>query len=419
MRAKRETVSIIGLGYMGLPTACLFARAGFLVRGVDKDARKIEMLKKGTPPFEEKGLAALLRSARKNIDFSVTPTPVDMFVISVPTPITKARRPDLSYVEAATRSIVPVLKNGDLVVIESTVSPGVCGGRVKKILDMSKKRYFLAHCPERAFPGETIKEMIRNDRIIGGVDGKSARRAEYFYRTFVKGNIFLTDIATAETVKLLENAYRGVNIAFANEMAKIADTIGVNVWRAIKLANRHPRVNILKPGPGVGGHCIPIDPWFLATADMKNAKLLVDSLLVNEGMGAYVARFLEMRAAERKLAIHKVAIMGVAYKSDVDDARETPALHLARALARRGYGVRCTDPYVKQFELPLYPEKDVLVWADAAVIITDHARYRNMNFRNASVKLIVDTRNVLEKARKNISAGIHVVTLGDGETRRG
>ena len=409
---KVKNISVIGLGYMGLPMACLLGNVGFRVYGVDINKKRIEMLRRGKLPFEEKGLSSLFKKAKKNISFFTNPISSDVFIISVPTPITSARRVDLSYIRDAVKSIVSVLKDKDLVIIESTVSPGVCAGMVKKILDTSGKKYHLAHCPERAFPGKTIYEMVHNSRVIGGISSNSSKLAKYVYKKFVKGRIFLTDVTTAETVKLLENSYRDINIAFANEMAKISHKIGINVWEAIELANYHPRVDILKPGPGVGGHCIPIDPWFLVNVDRKVATLLKESLLINEGMGAYISRQLINCAKHNKLKIKKIGVFGIAYKKDIDDARETPTFRIVKELKKRKFQVRCTDPYTKKFQYPIFPSGEVLKWSDAIIIVTDHSIYKKMRFSSPNIKLIMDTRNMLTKKQYKELKNTKVFVLG-------
>ena len=302
-------------------------------------------------------------------------------------------------------------------IIESTVAPGTSSGVVKRILDKKKFRYALAHCPERAFPGRTLKEMIENYRVIGGLDQGSGEMAKRIYKTFVKGNIFLTDLTTAETVKLLENSYRDVNIAFDNEMAKLAHRIGINMWEAIRLANYHPRVNIHVPGPGVGGHCIPLDPWFLVDVARKESPLFKKSLLLNEQMPLFVAQLAADHVRKYGLKIKRFGILGVAYKKNVDDARETPALRLAEEFKRRGYEVRCADPYVKHFPHPLVKQDDLIRWADALVIVTDHDIYKEAKLSSENIKLVIDTRNMLSDRQRKALVGAHVILLGAGEEK--
>lgn len=414
----RKIASVIGLGYMGLPTTCLLAKSGFRVIGVDIDARKIAGLKRGQIPFEEDGLDKLFVEAVRRLDFSVKPLPADVFIVSVPTPMRCDKSIDNSFVEAAVGSLVPVLKNGDLVILESTIAPMVSEKVVKKILDRSKKKYLLAHCPERAFPGNTLKEMVENDRIVGGLNKKSAEAAKKIYSSFVKGNIYTTDIRTAEVVKLMENSYRGVNIAFANEMAKLAHSLGINVWEAIELANHHPRVKILSPGPGVGGHCIPIDPWFLVKGPGgANLRALNEALETNEKMPAFVVGLAEKTMRDNNMSVKKVGILGMSYKKNVDDTRESPALIIGQILKKRGYLVRFADYFVKSSGV--YKEEEVLKWADALIVATNHDRYRRIDFSRSKPRLVVDARNCLTptQVRQLRLRGAMVVTLGNGNER--
>ncbi len=407
-------ISVIGLGYMGLPMAALLAQAGFSVTGVDIDAKRVQMLREGKVPFDEPGFPELFKQSFSRLVFSRKPVPSDAFIIAVPTPITKRRTIDLTFVTAAVHSLAPVLRNGNLVVIESTVGPGSCAAAVKPILDRTGKRYLLAYCPERAFPGKTLYEMVHNDRIVGGMSATSSEAARGLYKKFVKGNIFVTDIETAETVKVLENSYRDVNIAFANEVARMAHTIGIDIWEVIRLANRHPRVDIMQPGPGVGGHCIPIDPWFLVEKGKKDAKLIRRSLLVNEGMPHFVVDLMERAARKYKLKPKNIAILGVAYKKNVDDTRETPAERIIERLHELRYSVRCADPLVKHFYEPLFGAKEALAWADAAILVTDHDAFRKLSFTHPKLKLVVDTRNALTEGQRKQLRRKKVVTLGKG-----
>lgn len=413
-RARTPTISVIGLGYIGLPTACFLAQSGYRVVGVDVDVKKIDQLRRGSVPFDEPGLFNLLRGSLKNLSFSLKPVPADIFLIAVPTPLTKKKDIDLRLVKAATRSIVPVLRKGNLVVLESTVAPGNTTQVVQSILHEAGVDYDLVYCPERAFPGKTLHEMVYNDRLVGGVTRKAALRAKKIYEKFAKGNIFITDAVTAELVKVLENAYRNVNIAFANEMAKFAHHLGVDIWEAIALANRHPRVNIHSPGPGVGGHCIPLDPWFVVGVKSANVKFLKHALLLNESKPRFVVDLFLEAAKKRDFVPRKVAIFGVAYKKDVDDARETPAYYVATQLAKLGYDVRCTDPYVKHFSFPLYSQSEVLVWADAVIIVTDHTKYRSVPFDRYGFRLVLDTRNTLTAVQIK-KLGNACVILGNGK----
>jgi UDP-N-acetyl-D-mannosaminuronic acid dehydrogenase len=324
-RVVKMRVCVIGLGYIGLPTALLLSQKNDVI-GVDLKQDVVDKVNGRVLPFEEPGLEDLLKHS--GMVASTTPQRADAFIICVPTPFDKeVRMADLRYVKAAAGSVAPFLERGNLVVVESTVSPGACEKVVAPLLEKSglkvRQDIFLAHCPERAIPGNTLHEMVHNDRILGGADDASTRRALDLYSAFVKGNIYTTDAATAEFVKLMENTYRDINIAMANEFAIIAEDAGVDVWEAISLANRHPRVNILKPGPGVGGHCIAVDPWFLTESSTK-CKIISTAREINDCMPSYVLG--KVREAVRRIESPKITVFGVAYKGNVDDARETPAL---------------------------------------------------------------------------------------------
>lgn len=407
MKKGNKKICVLGMGYIGLPTACFFAKAGFKVIGVDIDAQRVEKLNEGILPFSENGLLQLFKTARKNMAFASTIEPADVFIIAVPTPLTKDKKCELSYVIRASQMIASVLGNNNLVVLESTVSPRCCRDILKPIFDKTKKNYSLAHCPERAIPGSTLYEMVHDDRVVGGIDKESTKRTVDLYRSFVKGNIHETDATSAEVVKVSENTYRDVNIALANELARISENLGINVWEVIKLANLHPRVNIHLPGPGVGGHCIAIDPWYL-TEQYPQSKIIKTARLLNDSAPAYVVEKLEKECERSK--IEKIGILGVAYKKNVDDPREAPAEHIVQLLEEKTHDVRCTDPYVKNFSKKLYPQNDVLPWADAVILVTDHDVYKKINFaRYPNIKLVFDTRNLYAG---RIKGKARLITLG-------
>ena len=302
-------ICVIGLGYIGLPTACLFANAGYEVIDVDVNQETIGKLNQGKLPFEEKGLEGLFEKALPNMSFKTRPEAADVFLIAVPTPLDKeAKMADLRYVREAVKSISNYIKVDNLVIIESTVPPGTCE---RLILPMLKNKAHLVHCPERAIPGNTIHEMIYNDRIIGSNENESGELAKEIYSSFVKGSIYLTNLRTAEMVKIMENTFRDINIALANEFAQIAEESGVNIWEAIELANKHPRVDILKPGPGVGGHCIAIDPWFLVENSVRS-RIVNIAREINESMPRHVLRLVK----ELGIGAHgTITVFGVAYKA--------------------------------------------------------------------------------------------------------
>lgn len=408
-----KKICVLGLGYIGLPTACLFANAGHEVIGIDINQGTIEKLNQGKLPFEEKGLKELFENALPNMRFKTRPEEADVFLIAVPTPLDKeAKMADLRYVRKATKSISNHVKGDNLVILESTVPPGTCE---RLILPMLKDKAHLVHCPERAIPGNTIHEMIYNDRIIGSNEKGIGEAAKEIYASFVKGNIYLTNLTTAEIVKVMENTYRDINIALANEFAQIAEESGVNIWEAIELANKHPRVNILKPGPGVGGHCIAIDPWFLVENSVRS-RIVNLAREINDSMPRHVLRLVK----ELGIGTHgTITVLGVAYKGDVDDTRETPALKFIKLAENEGYEVKLYDPYVKDFEYELLGLEEAVKDSDCLAIITDHSKFKEIEPEKISKLMrkrnVVDCRNILDKERW-VGAGFKVKVLGDGRS---
>ncbi|NJE11144.1 nucleotide sugar dehydrogenase [Thermococcus sp. MAR1] len=413
-------ISVLGLGYIGLPTALLFASAGYNVVGVDVNDKKVKLLNDGKLPFQEPGLEELFEKAKQNFKATTEVEESDVFLIAVPTPLDeKTKAADLRYVRSASEMIVPHLRKENLVILESTVPPKTTERLLIPILEKSGlkagKDFHVVHCPERAIPGKTIHEMIYNDRIIGGITKESAELAKELYSSFVKGNIYITDATTAEFVKLIENTYRDVNIALVNELAQIAEEYGINIWEAIELANRHPRVNLHKPGPGVGGHCIAIDPWFLIQ-DSSNGKMIALARHVNDTMPNYTLR--RVREMLKGVDYPTITVFGVAYKGNVDDARETPALRFIRLAKNDGFKVKVYDPFVNEFEYPILGLEEAVRDSDCIVVITDHDVFRFLDpddigklMRN---RCVFDARNVLdhEKWRR---AGFKVRVLGDGK----
>jgi UDP-N-acetyl-D-mannosaminuronic acid dehydrogenase len=404
-------ICVIGLGYIGLPTACLFANANQEVIGIDVNQETTEKLNQGKLPFEEKGLEKLFEKALLNMRFKREVEEADVFLIAVPTPLDKeAKRADLRYVREATRSISNYIKEESIVILESTVPPGTCE---RLILPMLRNKAHLVHCPERAIPGNTIHEMIYNDRIIGSNENEIGELAKEIYSSFVKGNIYLTNLRTAEMVKVMENTFRDINIALANEFAQIAEESGVNIWEAIELANKHPRVNILKPGPGVGGHCIAIDPWFLVENSIRS-RIVNLAREINESMPRHILRLVK----ELGIGTHgTITVLGVAYKGDVDDTRETPALKFIKLAENEGYTVKVHDPYVKNFEYDVLNLEAAVKDSDCLVIITDHSQFKEIDPGEISKlmrgKNVVDSRNILDLDRWK-KAGFKVKVLGDG-----
>ena len=412
-----KKITVLGLGYIGLPTALLFAHSGYKVVGVDINEDVINLLNKGKIHIEESNLEDLFSRVKDNFSASTIVGPSDIFLVAVPTPLKKSIHvADLGYVRSAFEMIYPHLKKGNLVILESTVTPGASDKVGIPILEKSGIKvgeFFYAHCPERAIPGKTLSEMINNDRIIGGFDAESTRMAKDLYSSYVKGNIFTTDIKTAEFTKLIENTYRDVNIALANELAQSAENSGINVWEAIALANKHPRVNILNPGPGVGGHCIAVDPWFL-TENSSKWGITQLSRDINDAMPNHILQLI--RSFIRGIHDPIITIFGLAYKADVDDTRETPALKFIKLAENEGCIVKCYDPHVKKFEYPLLLLNDSLKNSDCIVVITDHAEFRSIDpfTVHMRTKNLLDTRNILDHElwRK---AGFAVKILGNGK----
>ncbi len=381
---KNETVTIVGLGYMGLPTASLLATHGYKVVGVDINQEKVNSLNRGVIPFEEPGIKELVLGAMESGMFSATTKmpESDIYIVAVPTPHQNGKC-DLTYVVAACEDVAKSAKNNSLIIIESTIKPNTCEKYVAPIFAKKALKVDIVHCPERAIPGNTLFELVHNDRIIGGLTEKASARAQELYRSFVKGEIFLTSAINAECAKLMENTFRDVNIALANEFSMIAQDIGFDVHESIKLANRHPRVNILSPGPGVGGHCIPIDPWFL-TEDTKKAKLITTARNVNDHKPIWCCE--EIVKKFNLKAGSKIGLLGVAYKKDVDDARETPAEAFLHYFKEHKFKVKAHDPFVPKWESPMTDFEELKVWADVLVIVTDHTVFKKYDFSGLKVE---------------------------------
>ncbi len=404
-------VSVVGLGTIGLPTALLFAREHDVV-GVDTDPDRVERLRDGKLPFEEPGMEELFPAERFRATTELEPA--NVHVLAVPTPLDRATGvADLGHVRAAVESVAGVLRPNDIVVLESTVPPGSCERLVERILSeaVAKPRY--AYCPERAIPGRTVEEMVGNDRVVGASDPATGDRVEALYRSFVEGDIARTGPTTAEFVKLTENTYRDVNIALANEFAKLAEDAGIDVHEVIALANRHPRVDVLNPGPGVGGHCITVDPWFL-TETTGSARLIPLARDVNNSMPDHVLRL--VRQAVPDGPNPQVAVLGVAYKGNVGDTRETPARRFIRRARNDGYEVRVHDPHAETFDEELTTLEAALEGADCAVVLTDHDEYAQLGpdaFEGMEARHLVDARAVVDADRLR-AAGMNVTVLGDG-----
>ncbi len=397
MADKANRVCVIGLGYIGLPTASILATKGYDVIGVDVQRRVVDTINRGEIHIEEPGLDLLVKSAVNSgkLKATVEPEAADVFFISVPTPLTEDKAPDLSYVEDASRALTPFLKPGNLVILESTSPPGTTDDIVAPIVAESGltlgEDLFVAHAPERVLPGHILREAVENDRIVGGIDPRSTQAAADFYATFVGGTIFSTDARTAELAKLTENAFRDVNIAFANELSLLCSQMEVNVWELIELANRHPRVNILRPGPGVGGHCIAVDPWFIVHRAPDVTPLMATARRVNDGKPHFVVERVRQRA--QRLIDPVIVCLGAAYKADVDDLRESPALEIAHALNQANLGeVLVCEPFVRQLDgLENVAVQDALKRADIVVALVPHRQFKRIDPELLKEKILIDT----------------------------
>lgn len=412
-------VCVLGLGYIGLPTAALLATHGYHVLGVDTDQRVVETINQGGIHIEEPGLHTLVRAAAQsgNLCAATAPVPCDVFIIAVPTPITEDKKADMSYVRGAAEALLPVLKRGDLVVLESTSPPGACNTLIKPILEQSGlhvgEDISLAHCPERVLPGRILTELIANDRIIGGMDRRSAERAGELYARFIEGDIFLTDTTTAEMVKVIENTFRDVNIALANETALLCERLGINFWEVARLANRHPRVKLHAAGPGVGGHCISVDPWFLVEEFPETAQLIALARRRNDAMPEHVARTTLSALASVEHPI--VAVLGMAYKGNVDDIRESPALHVIALLEEAGCTVRAHDPHVTCAPRENHALEACVDGADCILVLTAHAAFNTIDPAAMGARMrssvLFDAHNLLDHAPWR-EAGFRILVLG-------
>jgi UDP-N-acetyl-D-mannosaminuronic acid dehydrogenase len=425
-----SSVCVVGLGYIGLPTALLLATNGFSVLGVDTNEAVLASLRSGEPHIAEPGVRELLGRALSSgaLALGLRPEGADVFMICVPTPVSKDRTADLSAVRAAAESILPYLGPESLVILESTVPPGTTQNMVVPILRQSdwkvprsgsRDGLLVAYCPERVLPGKTLHEMIHNDRIVGGVTPAAAAAAATFYSQFVHGVVHQTDVTTAEIVKLAENSFRDVNIALANELAGICWELGSNVWEVVRLANHHPRVHFLSPGPGVGGHCLTTDPWFLVSSAPGMAKLIRSGREINESQPETVCRIIE--GMTRDIRDAKVALLGVAYKAGTDDLRDSPTLVIAQWLHSHGYRVSLVDPLVKLCPVALTPLSEAVSDADLIVLLVDHDEFANLEpgdlGRRVRHKRLLDTRNSLDLARWE-GCGFEARLLGAGAVPR-
>ena len=411
-------VSVIGLGYIGLPTAAILTSKDICVTGVDLKKEVVDTINMGSIHIIEPHLETLIsRAVDKNLLKAVqVPEKADIFMIAVPTPFKSNNKPDLSFIKAASISIAPLLEKGNLIILESTSPVGTS----EKIISWLKNErpdlsfpafgandletdISFAHCPERVLPGNIMSEIVNNDRIIGGVTQDCALRAEKLYKNFVEGKCFLTDCRTAELTKLVENSFRDVNIAFANELSLICDKLDINVWEMIKLANQHPRVNILKPGPGVGGHCIAVDPWFIVDSAPDEAKLIKTARVVNDSKPNFVLNKIENAVeftAKNKTELN-IACFGLTFKPDIDDLRESPALNIAKKISLMNFKkMLLVEPNIEnlpkgfKYSEKLMPMDEAIRLADIIVLLVDHVQFKDMDLNLLSGKQIIDTRGI-------------------------
>jgi len=402
-----KKVCVLGLGYIGLPTAALLANVGYIVHGVDVVQSTVDTINQGKIHIVEPELDTFVKSAVNSgkLKADTKPTEADIFIIAVPTPFHEGFIPNIDYVISATKSIAPYVKSGDIIILESTspigttekvaqtlseLRPELFSGNNSK-LKIKNSKLYIAHCPERVLPGQIMRELVENDRIVGGITPEATKKTADFYRTFVRGEVLETDAKTAEMTKLTENSFRDTNIAFANELSILCDKFGIDVWELISLANRHPRVNILQPGAGVGGHCIAIDPWFIVHAGGKDAKIIKTAREINNYKTEWVIEKIKNSINEHD----KIAIFGLSFKPNIDDLRESPALYIAKRLTDEVENVICVEPNIpldtklksNNRELKLISLEDALETADIAIFLVAHKEF-------IKLKSAIDSKNL-------------------------
>ncbi|MBF0265659.1 MAG: UDP-N-acetyl-D-mannosamine dehydrogenase, partial [Gammaproteobacteria bacterium] len=404
---KLSTISVIGLGYIGLPTAAIIASRGVDVIGVDVSQHAVDTINQGKIHIVEPDLDIVVKSTVQmgKLRATTKPEPAQVFMIAVPTPFKGDYEPDLSYIQSAAEAIAPVLEKGNVIILESTSPVGTTEKIAQWLADARPDLTFpqnagetadinIAYCPERVLPGYVLQELVSNDRVVGGLTKTCANKAKEVYEIFVRGDCIITDSRTAEMAKLTENSFRDVNIAFANELSLICDKLHISVWELIKLSNRHPRVNILSPGPGVGGHCIAVDPWFIVSKTPEEAKLIRAAREINDGKPHYVIKQIKEAADQFKKPI--IACLGIAFKADIDDLRESPSLDITKELAESGIGeILVVEPNIH--ELPekltqvgakLVSLNEAMEKANTVVILVDHKEFKNMNHAEFNTKAV-------------------------------
>ncbi|QKJ68163.1 UDP-N-acetyl-D-mannosamine dehydrogenase [Deefgea piscis] len=407
---KYQTVSMIGLGYIGLPTATVIASRGIKVIGVDVSQHAVDTINRGQIHIVEPDLDGLVHHVVNEglLVAQTTPAEADAFMIAVPTPFTEGNKPDLSYIEAAGKAIAPFLKKGNLVILESTSPVGATEKLAAWLAEARPDLSFpqqngesadvqLAYCPERVLPGHVLRELVENDRIVGGMTQRAAEMAADLYSIFVKGECLLTDSRTAEMAKLTENSFRDVNIAFANELSIICDKLSINPWELIKLANRHPRVNILQPGPGVGGHCIAVDPWFIVDSAPEEARMIRTAREVNDFKPHYIVAQAVNAASKFKAPV--IACLGLAFKANIDDLRESPSVGIVAELAEKGIGrILAVEPHVSSLpnkllgKVELVDTQTAIDQADIVILLVDHKHFNRIRPEKLQRCVVIDTR---------------------------
>lgn len=414
----KQQVCVIGLGYIGLPTAALLADKGYYVHGVDVNKKAVELINSGEVHIYEPSLDELVKRVvqQGRLKAALTPETSNVFILAVPTPFKENNKPDLSYVEKATKSIIPYLKKGDIVILESTSPVGTTEKIANWILeertDLSvdetqENQIYISHCPERVLPGQILKELIENDRIVGGINKISTYKTVEFYKTFVTGKILETNAKTAELSKLTENSFRDVNIAFANELSMICDHLNIDVWELITLANHHPRVNILQPGPGVGGHCIAVDPWFIVDAAPEQAKLIHTARIVNDSKPVNVLE--KINQAINSFIDPTICILGLSFKANIDDLRESPAVEIVQQLSGIYKGkIYVSEPHIDELPKQLKSTSNItlkdsfnaIIESNIVVLLVDHDYFKQIDKEVLKNKYIIDTRGIFSNEKK-------------------
>lgn len=418
---KLEKIAVIGLGYIGLPTAALLASKNIQVIGVDINQAVVDKINQGHIHLFEPGLDVVVRKAvfEGALKAALFPEPSDAFIIAVPTPFDAQLQPDLSFINAACESIAPVLKSGDLIILESTSPVGTTEQVLQWLSALRKDLSFpkaygepsdihIAYCPERVLPGHVLQELVKNDRVIGGITPECSKAARNLYQIFVEGACFITNSRTAEMCKLTENSFRDVNLAFANELSIICDSLQINVWELIRLANHHPRVHILQPGPGVGGHCVAVDPWFIVSSSPEQAKIIRMAREVNDSKPDWVVEKVKIALAEvllanpnKKASDLTIACFGLTFKADIDDIRESPALKIAQHIVAMHTGFTLiVDPFIKELpasivgQVELRSLDNVFEEADILVMLVNHTAFIGTQERIRSHCKVVDCRGI-------------------------